>query len=353
MLPAELSGEYTISDNVGVSMYAFAGCSKLTKVILPDSMTEIPQYMFAGISCSPEIVGKNLTGIGNYAFYYAKFTSFTIPAWAKTIGDYAFEYSMIEKLTIPATVESIGKYAFAYCSNLVEVTIEEGIEDIGGMTTATGYIFAYDKALTKVTLPKTLKTIGYYGFYLCSSLANIEFPESLTTIGDRAFWGTGLTSVYIPKNVTHLGEYSFATITTLTSVEIAEGVEALGFEYQGVIGNYKGSVFYGCSALVDVKLPSSLRHLGAQAFYGCSSLEKLELPDGLESIGNMSFSYCGNIKQLVIPDSVRIIGTNVFSGWSAEQTICFECSFTQARLFSDVIVNVKATMVYDYVKPIQ
>lgn len=175
----------------------------------------------------------------------------------------------------------------------------------------------------------------------------------MTTIGDRAFWGTGLTSVYIPKNVTHLGEYSFATISTLTSVEIAEGVEALGFEYQGVIGNYKGSVFYGCSALVDVKLPSSLRHLGAQAFYGCSSLEKLELPDGLESIGNMSFSYCGNIKQLVIPDSVRIIGTNVFSGWSAEQTICFEVSYVKARLFSDVIVNIAANMVYDYVKPIQ
>lgn len=353
MLPADLSGEYTISEGIGVGSYAFAGCSKLTKINLPDSMTEIPAYMFAGIACAPEIVGKNLTGIGDYAFYKAKFTSFTIPAWVETIGSKAFSYSLLEKISIPANVTSIGGYAFGYCDNLLEVVVEEGVEAIGGTASTTGYTFAYSKALTKVTLPKTLKEVGYYCFASCTALERIDLPESLTTIRDSAFRYTSLISVYVPKNVTYLGGYSFAMITTLTSIEFAEGIEALGYENQAMLGGYSGSVLYGCSSLVDVKLPSTLRHLGAQAFYGCKALEKIELPSGLTSIGNMAFYGCYNIKQLVIPNSVKIMGTTVFTGWSEEQTICFECSFTQARLFSDVIVNVKATMVYDYVKPIQ
>ena len=235
----------------------------------------------------------------------------------------------------------------------IEVVVEEGVEAIGGTASTTGYTFAYSKALTKVTLPKTLKEVGYYCFASCTALERIDLPESLTTIRDSAFRYTSLISVYVPKNVTYLGGYSFAMITTLTSIEFAEGIEALGYENQAMLGGYSGSVLYGCSSLVDVKLPSTLRHLGAQAFYGCKALEKIELPSGLTSIGNMAFTNCYNIKQLVIPNSVKIMGTTVFTGWSEEQTICFECSFTQAKLFSDVIVDVNATMVYDYVKPIQ
>ena len=353
MVPAELSGEYTISNDVTIGSFAFAGCSKLTKINLPDSMTEIPAYAFAGIACVPEIVGNNLTGIANYAFYQAKFTSFTIPAWVDTIGEYAFAYSLIEKLTIPSSVTSIGRYAFGYCNNLVEVTVENGVESICGATTSTGYLFAYSKALSKVTLPNTLKEIGAYCFYSCTALARIDLPESLTTIRESAFRLSGLVSVYVPKNVTYMGNYSFASISTLTSIEFAEGIEAIGYENQGILGGYSGAVLYYCTALVDVKLPSTLRYIGVQTFYNCYSIEKLELPDGLICIGNSSLTYCQGIKQLVIPESVKIMGTKVFSNWTAEQTICFECSATQARLFSDVLTNIAATMVYDYVKPVQ
>ncbi|MBS7304785.1 MAG: leucine-rich repeat domain-containing protein [Eubacteriales bacterium] len=353
MVPANLAGEFTIPEGRSVGSYAFAGCSKLTKINLPDSMTEIPQYMFAGLACSPEIVGKNLTAIGNYAFYKAECVNYVIPSWVETIGEYAFEYSLIEKLTIPSNVKSIGRYAFAYCDNLVEVTIEDGLESIGGTTSTTGYVFAYDKALAKVTLPKTLKTIGYSGFYYCSELRHIDFPESLRSVYDRAFQYSGLESVYFPKNVVYLGPTSFGSLANLTSVEFAEGIEAIGYENQKVLGGYSGNVFYSCKALVDVKLPKSLLYIGEQMFKECSALEKLELPDGLVSIGSNAFQLCTGIKQIVIPRSVRIMGTTVFASWTADQTVCFEHTVSQAMFFSDVVVNVTATVVYGYVKPIQ
>ncbi|MGN0783868.1 MAG: leucine-rich repeat protein, partial [Christensenellales bacterium] len=353
MVPASLAGEFDVPQGCTVGSYAFAGCSKLTKINLPDSMTEIPQYMFAGLACSPEIVGQGLVSIGNYAFYKAECVNYVIPAWVETIGEYAFEYSLIEKLTIPSNVKSIGRYAFAYCNNLVEVTIEEGFEDIGGTTSTTGYVFGYDKALSKVTLPKTLKTIGYGAFYYCSSLQQIDLPESLTAIYGGAFQFSGLVSIYIPKNVIYLGATSFGSVSTLTSVEFAEGIEAIGYANQTVLGGYSGNVFYNCTSLVDVKLPKSLLYIGEQVFRQCTALEKLELPDGLVSIGTNAFQLCTGIKQIVIPRSVRIMGTTVFASWTADQTVCFEHTVTQAMFFSDVVVNVTATVVYGYVKPIQ
>lgn len=353
LVPANLVGEFTVPDGCTIARYAFAGCSKLTKINLPDSMTEIPAYAFTGIACAPEIVGQNLTGIGDYAFYEAQFTSFTIPAWVETIGKNAFQYSMIEKLTIPSNVKEIGSLAFSICQNLVEVTFEDGLEALGGDTLATGSIFYLDQALTKVTLPKTLKSIGYRAFYFCIALTHIDLPESLTRIEQQAFEFAGLESVYIPKNVTYLGTYAFGFVTTLKSVEFAEGIEAIGYENQTVLGGYSGNVFYGCSALVDVKLPKTLRYIGEQFFGQCTALEKIELPDGLISIGSKAFMLCTGIKQIVIPKSVRIIGTTVFSGWTEDQKVCFEHTVAQAMFFSDIVVDVKATVVYGYVKPVQ
>ena len=235
----------------------------------------------------------------------------------------------------------------------IEVVVEEGVEAIGGTASTTGYTFAYSKALTKVTLPKTLKSIGYRAFYFCIALTHIDLPESLTRIEQQAFEFAGLESVYIPKNVTYLGTYAFGFVTTLKSVEFAEGIEAIGYENQTVLGGYSGNVFYGCSALVDVKLPKTLRYIGEQFFGQCTALEKIELPDGLISIGSKAFMLCTGIKQIVIPKSVRIIGTTVFSGWTEDQKVCFEHTVAQAMFFSDIVVDVTATVVYGYVKPVQ
>ena len=123
------------------------------------------------------------------------------------------------------------------------------------------------------------KTIG------CLFLKSLVIPDSVTNIGDYAFWGcTSLKSLVIPDSVTSIGDYAFDGCCSLRCVVISDGVTS--------IGNY--------------------------AFWGCKSLKSLVIPDSVTHIGNGAFNACSSLKSLVIPASVGNIIGNPFSGWNGE-----------------------------------
>ena len=112
-------------------------------------------------------------------FSYAKnLKNITIPPKVQYIDSYAFAYSSLEQVNISS--QSIDEHAFAYCSNLHDVTLNNGIEQING---------------------------GAFG--ACTSLTEIHFPDSLRYIGQLAFCGTGMTSVTIPATVTEIDYCAF------------------------------------------------------------------------------------------------------------------------------------------------
>ena len=79
---------------------------------------------------------------------------------------------------------------------------------------------------------------------------------SVTSIGDKAFWGcSGLPSVTIPNSVTSIGEYAFSGCTRLTSVTIPGSVTSIG-----------SSAFYECYGLTSVTIPNSVTSIGSRAF---------------------------------------------------------------------------------------
>jgi hypothetical protein len=70
-----------------------------------------------------------------------------------------------------------------------------------------------------VNIPDSVTTIGNEAFYGCNSLASITIPDSVTSIGERAFYlCDGLTSVTISDSVTSIGNYAFGYCSSLTSV---------------------------------------------------------------------------------------------------------------------------------------
>ena len=115
-----------IPDSVtNIGNYAFYGCSGLTSIIIPDSVTSIGDYAFRGCASLTSItIPNNVTSIGNYTFYgCVSLTSITIPNNVTSIGSYAFNNcSYLTNITISDSVTSIGENAFSWCESLRSIT---------------------------------------------------------------------------------------------------------------------------------------------------------------------------------------------------------------------------------------
>lgn len=134
-----------------------------------------------------EIDGKKVTEIGKYAFADCTWiTSVTIPDTVTAIAEGAFsECNMITSMHIPESVTEIGDGAFENCTSLASINIPEGVTVIGG------YTFEYCSSLTSITIPESVTEIGESAFYGCKSLTSINLPDSVK-IGEDVFLGTPL-----------------------------------------------------------------------------------------------------------------------------------------------------------------
>ncbi|MCM1302449.1 MAG: leucine-rich repeat domain-containing protein [Alistipes senegalensis] len=169
--------------------------------------------------------------------------------------------------------------------------------------------FYYNKSLTSVKLPKTLKTIGEHTFYYCTNLTSITIPDSVTSIENGAFWFcSGLTSITIPNSVTEIGEYAFRGCSSLTSVTIPDSVTSIGHSVFGDCSSL--TAFYGKFASSDNRCLIDGTRLFAFAPAGLTSYT---VPDGVTYIGEHVFSSCSDLTNLTIPDSVITIKIYTFS----------------------------------------
>ena len=87
------------------------------------------------------------------------------------------------------------------------------------------------------------------------------------------------------------------------------------------IGN---EVFFGCSELTSIEIPSSVTSIGNFAFSGCSGLTGIEIPSSVTSIRDYAFSSCSGLTGIEIPSSVTKIGEAAFSGCSGLTSINVE-----------------------------
>ena len=135
------------------------------------------------------------------------------------------------------------------------LTIEEGITRIGNL--------AFPQcALTSVSIPSSVKSIGEGAFYRCSGLSSISISSSVKSIESMAFRECGLTSVVIPNSVTSIGDSAFQSCSHLQSVSIPSSITRIS-----------DNMFEGCSSLTSVVIPSSVTSIGDQAFVNCRGLK--------------------------------------------------------------------------------
>ena len=232
------------NDELGYSV--FKGCSVLTSVTIPSSVTSIDAWAFEGCSgLTSLIIPSSVTSIERSAFKDCSgLTSLTIPSSVTEIGKSVFEgCSGLTSLTIPSSVTEIGESAFKGCSGLTSLIIPSSVTSIGS------YVFENCSGLTSITIPSSVTEIGGAAFKGCSSLINLYYKidEKIETylryghlyinvkcgieyyLNDKK-----ITSVAIPSTITKLGEYAFQNCRDLTSVYVS---------WQSPIST--GSAFYG------------------------------------------------------------------------------------------------------------
>lgn len=107
-----------------------------------------------------------------------------------------------------------------------------------------------------------------------SSMVSIKLPETLTTIGNGAFWGCDeLKSVSIPNSVTTLGRCAFCSCDGLESVKLSDSITSI-----------EHLTFGHCLNLTSIIIPEGVVFLGSRAFTFCEKLESIVLPKSLTSI---------------------------------------------------------------------
>ena len=204
-------------------------------------------------------------------------------------------YSNYEQVTLTFIVSSIDNYAFYGCNEL-----------------------------TSVSMPNTIKRIGYNAFYGCTSLSSITIPNSVEIIDGSAFYGcTGLTSFTMPNSVRSIGDNLFYGCTGLKTAKLSSSIKEL-------IGT-----FFGCTGLTSIEVPGSVISLNC-AFTGCTNLSSVVLPGSLQTIGSRSFEDCSSLTALFVPNSVTAIGEKAFNNAGLTS---LEIPCTTTEIGKDAFIN--------------
>jgi hypothetical protein len=285
---------------------AFAYCSNLASIELPESVT----------------------GIGDAAFFRcSSLVTITLPGDLLSIGRSAFKgCSSLEGIVIPGSVTSIGEETFIGCDALSSIVVKAGNKVYDSRDRCNAIIETATNTLVfgcaTTEIPSGVTKIGDYAFQECTNLTYIYIPNGVKSIGKSAFAGcSGLDHVGMENSVTHIGYGAFMECTNLSSMGVSENltdIEALAFAY--------------CSSLVSIELPYNIKTIGDGAFAYCSALTEVMLWVNVERIGESAFYGCSGLRYIV---SVALTppkgGDNMFDGstcliyvpelsWGAYQT---------------------------------
>ena len=245
IIPESVEHESTAYSVTSIGEAAFAYCSGLTSVTIPNSVTSIEKKAFQNCyGLTSVTIPNSVTSIGDMAFFNCKgLTSVHISdiiAWCNI--DFGGSYSNplsyahnlylngeeVKDLVIPNSVTSIGVRAFFDCSGLTSVTIPNSVESIGE------YAFSRCSGLTSVTIPNSVESIGEYAFSRCSGLQDVYcYAEKVLSISSNTFNNSNYKNATLHVPAVSVESYrttepwnGFGTITPLLEdLTLADGEE--------------------------------------------------------------------------------------------------------------------------------
>jgi len=369
--PTDFQGEYVIPDGViciggGFLCEGFWGCSRLTSIKIPNSVTSIGDRAFYNCSSLTSVtVPNSVTDIGDYAFQdCSSLTSVSIGNGVTSIGEHAFDgccslvsfyvdkgntfYSSKDGIlfdkqqstlikcpefkqgeyVVPNRVTSIGDRAFEECKSLTSVMIPHCVTSIGNdafigckkiispIYNDSVFAFLPTSYMGEYVIPPGIKRIAGGAFNGCSKLTSIEIPNSVTSIGYRAF--KGCISLPVIDNLRYADTYLVEAVDkSLSRCKIKDGTRWIGFR-----------AFSECNGLTSIEIPNSVTNIGYAAFWHCFSLHSVKIPNSVVRIADFAFGTCPQLTSVKIPNSVTCIGIGAFSGCRSLTSVTIPNSVT-------------------------
>lgn len=385
-IPSEIDGHTVVE----IGWYSFSGATGLFTVEIPETVLLVGNYAFENcyglntvcFDSNTLSTGTEIIGEGAFANCYG-LENINFPVGLKTIGDKAFiNCSAVNEIDIPYGVEAIGGEAFKNCSSLTSINIPITVNELGddifdGCTSALAVyyegtsaqweeikkdkddfedisvIFAsyelpdYEPYMEengftyKIKSDKTVSVIGYAG-----EETKVVIPSEfqgcpVTAIADDCFFASYyLESVKIPDTVKEIGANAFKYCDSLTEMTIPDSVTYIGEH-----------AFDGCESLEKLTMGNSVSQIGEYAFSGCESLSRAEIPHGVMIIESALFKNCDDLEEIVIPLSVTEIESYAFYNCSDLETVYYGGSSRQWEAVSISSNNrsiKNAKVIYDY-----
>ena len=331
-----LSGTLSLPSSLtSIGAHAFDGCSGLTgELVILDAITNIGFAAFRNcVGITTLTIGSGLVWIDQGEWDIPHYTE---SAFYNCTGITTLNYNAINCQRLMCYGDDWDCYnlvsVFSTCSSLATINIGENVQSIptaafkhtnvntvnfnatncnnmGGYYCTEQYAFEACEQLTTINIGDNVQTIPYHAFDGVVSLTGtLTIPESVTSIGERAFANTGFSTVnYNAPSCNYMGSYDgpvFANCSNLITLNIGNNVV--------VIPPY---AFYNCSSFAgSINLPSTLTTIGEGAFQNCTGFTgSLVIPESVTVIGQYAFRECSSLNgTLTIGNSVTEIGANAF-----------------------------------------
>jgi hypothetical protein len=300
--PVEEIGPNAFKDYIGITslslpnsikvigVRAFENCKGLRETLtLPSSLQTIQSYAFYGcVKIEGDItIPNSVTSIGEYAFYRVR-------ADVNTQAP--------KNIFLPPGLQSIGKWAFAY-TNFAEITISEGITNIPESC------FESSKLIERIVFPNSLTTLGKRAFANCEQYTGrFNIPPLVTRIPDECFTGCGLAvgPLTIPNNVTSIGNNAFANAFEMPQLVTNVPREPLRLTLSNNLTSIGEGAFLNCKITEHLIIPETLTTIPANVFKN-TRITMLTLPYTIQTIGESAFGEISSLIQTIyISPSVNL-----------------------------------------------
>lgn len=296
--------------------------SKVRKVIIPASVTQIDPLAFSGVTGLEEVAfeeGSQLKSVGASAFMNCEnLKRLVFPAGVESIDVDVIRgcRSLEEVVFSQSSTVIIGKKSFEGCSCLKKLHFlgktQKSLEDKEITNTESSdnqEIFDWNdemiegvnlEALDELSIPNGITNIEKNFIKKFKNLKYLAIPGSIRIISFDTFKGSNLEEVIISEGIETIEFQAFQFCHNLKKVKLPNSLKGI---YQ--------NAFSGCEKLKQIDLPNNLKVISREAFAG-TGLQSIAIPEGIIEIEPETFANCSQLRTVKLPETLKIIFIDAF-----------------------------------------